>query len=71
MMHGNDPDLKRKLDALDDSRRALVLELFDLQMSRSERVPICSCSHEPTVTPGLIQYVWDDECPEHGMRHLN
>lgn len=30
--------------------------------------PICSCSSVPTETPGLSQFVWDEDCPEHRLK---
>jgi hypothetical protein len=35
---------------------------FQLNVTRPEG---CICTHEPTETLGLLQFVWNPECPKH------
>lgn len=31
------------------------------------RSPICTCARVQTALPGLTQFLWDEECPEHWL----
>ena len=33
--------------------------------------PICSCQSVPIKTPGLSEFLWDEDYPEHGLNGIN